>query len=132
MRKNICRLENAPGTGRIIAIDRSSSVVRRTDRAHLLAFDTAIALGQEYFRPVRCWRHTGLFGLKAELLTALTSFTPHRLVSHIIDCRLKGMDDLKRELQQVLQHSEHPDMLLGAISGVAAWAITTFLRLLLG
>jgi len=42
------------------------------------------------------------------------------------------MDVLKHELQQVLQHSEHPDALLGAISGVSAWLITTLLRLAFG
>ena len=43
-----------------------------------------------------------------------------------------AMEALKRELQQVLRSTEHPDMLLGIISGMAAWAITTVLQLLFG
>jgi hypothetical protein len=42
------------------------------------------------------------------------------------------MEALKRELQQVLRSTEHPDMLLGIISGWAAWVITTVLQLLFG
>jgi hypothetical protein len=42
------------------------------------------------------------------------------------------MEALKRELQQALRSTQHPDMLLGVISGMAAWAITTVLRLLFG
>src|SRR5947207_284328 len=36
---------------------------------------------------------------------------------------LFGMDEIKREFQRLLRNSSHPDLLLAAISFVAAWFI---------
>jgi len=55
---------------------------------------------------------------------------PHRPWGH--ELLVDAMEALKRELQQVLRSTEYPYMLLGTISGVAAWAITMVLKLLFG
>jgi hypothetical protein len=41
-------------------------------------------------------------------------------------------EEVKRELQAALRHARQPNPLLAVIAGIAAWAVTSTLRLVFG